>query len=103
MCCPLSQVAVTLSDGTEYLCEVQINLKLMLAAKEKAHGPYEIVRKVCVRSIQHTAPNRAGVTTHALPTTACPPCTPLTTPPLLRNGTGAAPALQGIWRRRGEA
>ena len=72
MCCPLSQVAVTLSDGTEYLCEVQINLKLMLAAKEKAHRPYEIVRKVCVRSIQHTAPNRAGAITHALPTTACP-------------------------------
>ena len=43
MCCPLSQVAVTLSDGTEYLCEVQINLKLMLAAKEKAANERETV------------------------------------------------------------
>ena len=37
-------IAVPLKDGTKYLCEVQLNLKAMLEAKERAHRPYEIIR-----------------------------------------------------------
>ena len=39
ICC-----SVTLDDGTEYVCELQINHTAMLAAKKKAHVHYEIVR-----------------------------------------------------------
>ena len=37
-------VAITLSDGTEYLCEVQLNLVQMLDAKREAHEHYEVIR-----------------------------------------------------------
>lgn len=38
-------LAVTLADGTEYLCEVQLNLVQMLDAKAQGHQDYEIIRK----------------------------------------------------------
>jgi len=37
-------VAVTLGDGTPYLCEMQLNLIAMLDAKNEAHEHYEIIR-----------------------------------------------------------
>ena len=33
-----------LEGGTEYLCEVQLNLVAMLEAKDRAHRPYETIR-----------------------------------------------------------
>ena len=47
-------VTVKLADGTEYLCEMQLNLQQMLDAKEEAHKDYEIIRtelpKLCKAS-----------------------------------------------------
>ena len=37
-------VTVKLADGTEYLCEMQLNLQQMLDAKEEAHNHYEVIR-----------------------------------------------------------
>ena len=43
-----------LSDGTEYLCEMQLNLQQMLDAKKEAHTDYEVIRtelpKLCKAS-----------------------------------------------------
>ena len=36
---------VVLSDGTRYVCEIQLNHIDMLAAKKEAHVYYETVRK----------------------------------------------------------
>ena len=37
-------VGVLLDDGTEYVCELQLNLVEMLQAKKEAHIYYEVVR-----------------------------------------------------------
>ena len=37
-------LGVLLADSTHYVCEVQINHKLVAEAKHRAHKPYEIVR-----------------------------------------------------------
>jgi hypothetical protein len=47
-------VAVTLADGTDYLCEVQLNLVQMLEAKHLAHDQYEVVRKALPKLCQES-------------------------------------------------
>ena len=47
-------VAVTLADGTDYLCEVQLNLVQMLEAKHLAHDHYEVVRKALPKFCQES-------------------------------------------------
>ena len=37
-------VSVKLADGTDYLCECQLNLQQMLDAKHDAHVHYEMIR-----------------------------------------------------------
>ena len=51
-------VGVKLDDGTEHVTEVQLQLKLMLEAKEKGHGYYEHIRKKLSNRVQQFVMDR---------------------------------------------
>ena len=48
-------VAITLDDGIEYVCELQLNLQEMVSAKRQAHVHYEQVREMLPVLCQGTA------------------------------------------------